>query len=444
MRLVDSDQNGIADGPGTTLFSGLPGIVTAVRQAGNLVLATSSQAGAERISVLREGATPADPLSLVGSINFAFPAGWEHKSYTLDVRPTPAQSGLYDVFFNVGSKYNDTNSADTVALSGLLTGNVLGESIYKVTLNDQGSSVTVSDLMQIAGGLRNAAGIAVQPTTGDLYFQDNGIDTPGNLAEPLSADEINRLSVAQIGGAVESFGFATDYIQYRTGTHIGSGAVQPLVAFQPIPNPLNGSESEGATEIAFAPTEFPLGLQHGLFVGFHGQSQLGGIANEENPLLFFDPTTGEYFDFISNNELGLGHMDSLVASGRSLFVADLSSTGALSGFGTGKIYQINYVPEPGDANLDGLVDGLDYTVWADHFLQSGQTWGTGDFNGDGFVDGADYTVWADHFAPVFWSLSPVPVPEPSAWCVAAIGALTLIAGRVRNLTGGLASISRRS
>lgn len=431
LRLVDANQDGIADGPGTTLFTGLPGIVTAVRQAGDLVLATSSQAGSERISVLRTGATPGASLSLLGSINFAFPVGWEHKSYTLEVRPTPAQSGKYDVFFNVGSKLNATNASDTVAVTGLVTGSVLGESIYQVTLQDLGSSVSFSNLTQIASGLRNAAGIAVEPATGDLYFQDNGIDTPGNLGEPLSADEINRIPAAQIGGAVETFGFATDYIQYRTGTHVGSGAVQPLVSFQPIPDPWTGSESEGATEITFAPPDFPLGLNHGIFVGFHGQTQYAGLANEENPLLFVDPVTGQYFDFISNDEPGIGHLDSVVASGRSLFVADLSSTGALSGLGTGKIYQITYVPEPGDANLDGLVDGVDYVAWADHFLQTGQTWRNGDFNGDGIVNGVDYTIWADHYAPA--GLSILAVPEPSALALAAIGVMGLLvaARRIR-------------
>ena len=55
--------------------------------------------------------------------------------------------------------------------------------------------------------------------------------------------------------------------------------------------------------------------------------------------------------------------------------------------------------QPGDANYDSLIDGGDYTIWADHYLQTGQTWETGDFNGDGIVDGGDYTIWADHYTP---------------------------------------------
>jgi len=47
-----------------------------------------------------------------------------------------------------------------------------------------------------------------------------------------------------------------------------------------------------------------------------------------------------------------------------------------------------------DANGDGVVDGGDYTAWADHY---GQPSSPGDFSGDGITDGADYTLWADNY-----------------------------------------------
>jgi hypothetical protein len=55
-------------------------------------------------------------------------------------------------------------------------------------------------------------------------------------------------------------------------------------------------------------------------------------------------------------------------------------------------------PEPlGDANFDGVVDGADYVIWADHFELEDVTPAEGDFNCDGNVDGADYVIWADNF-----------------------------------------------
>ena len=38
----------------------------------------------------------------------------------------------------------------------------------------------------------------------------------------------------------------------------------------------------------------------------------------------------------------------------------------------------------GDASLDGVVDGFDASILAEHWLSdSGVTWKEGDFNGDG-------------------------------------------------------------
>jgi hypothetical protein len=51
----------------------------------------------------------------------------------------------------------------------------------------------------------------------------------------------------------------------------------------------------------------------------------------------------------------------------------------------------------GDATFNRIVDGGDYTVWADNYLGTGKQYYQGEFTGDGLVDGGDYTVWADHY-----------------------------------------------
>src|SRR5262249_4045113 len=60
LRFVDANGDGVADGPGQTLYNGLPGTLTGLRTAGDLVFVTSSAAGQETISVLRMGAKPSD------------------------------------------------------------------------------------------------------------------------------------------------------------------------------------------------------------------------------------------------------------------------------------------------------------------------------------------------------------------------------------------------
>lgn len=347
IRLTDTNQNGVADAPGTVLYTGLPGGQSSLRMFGNLVFVTGQGSG-KPISVLRAGATPADPLTYVGAITLTYPSGgWLHPHSALGVRATPGNPAGCDLFFQLGSDQNFSNTTRTVTMSSAqiagATGTLQGESIYKLTLIDNVTSVVATNLIRVANGLRNAAGFAFHPVTGDLYFEDNGIDGLVNVNEPHSADELNSIPAALVGnGTVQYFGFPNNYTAYRTGTIVGGGGVQPLVAFQPLPDPFTGSESEGPNDITFAPPGFPPGLNNGVFVGFHGKYGAGGIANEENPLVFVDLTNNSYFQFIGNNEPNIGHLDGLLTTGDSLFAADLASTGFGSSISTntGVIYQI--------------------------------------------------------------------------------------------------------
>lgn len=78
---------------------------------------------------------------------------------------------------------------------------------------------------------------------------------------------------------------------------------------------------------------------------------------------------------------------------------------------------------PGDANGNGLVDGGDYTVWADNYLMTGRDWTHGDFNHDWKIDGGDYTLWADNYSPFMPLVSAVP--EPSTRLLAGLAAVAI-------------------
>jgi glucose/arabinose dehydrogenase len=330
LRFTDLDGNGEADGPPTVLTDQLPVyFTTSVRQAGDFIVVNVPGS----ISFLRRGATPASRLTWLGEIRFGFPAGWGHTNVALAVRLSPASRSRYEVFFNVGCQFNERASTATVPLSGLISGEVRGDSIYRVTVQDGGATPLVSGLEQIATGLRNAAGMAFDPATGDLYLADNNMSRLDDPSEPINADELNRLPAAAIGGAIEDFGHAHDYIEYRTGLRVGGGAIQPLVAFQPIPDPFTGSESEGPVEIAFAPKSFPRGLNNGIFVGFHGEGEFA--ANHENPLIYFDFPTRRYSQFISNDDPTVSHLDGLLATRDFLFIAEFGDAS-----GQGAIYRI--------------------------------------------------------------------------------------------------------
>ena len=82
-------------------------------------------------------------------------------------------------------------------------------------------------------------------------------------------------------------------------------------------------------------------------MGFHGKFGGGGLANEENPLVYVDLATTNYFHFIEGQQVNVGHLDGLLATGDSLFVADLTTNGSLSsGSGLGVIYQIKSLALP--------------------------------------------------------------------------------------------------
>jgi len=344
IRLTDTNQVGIADGPGQVLFTGSKVGQSCLRTFGNLVFVTGQ---GTPISILRLGPTPASPLTLVGTLDLTYPSGgWEHPHSALGARPTPGQAGSCDLLFQVGSDQNFAKTLNTVTLSSAqitgAAGTLQGESIYMLTLTDNLTNVVASHLTRLAKGLRNPAGFVFHPASGDLYFEDNGIDGLANANEPLSADELNFIPAAQLGASpIPDFGYPTNYTEYRTGRSVGGGGIQPLFAFEPLPNPFTGSESEGANDIAFSPPGFPPPLNNGIFVGFHGKWALGGLANEENPVVFADLGTTNYFQFIGNDEPGIGHLDGLLSTDDSLFLADITSTGDTSAGGAaGVIYQI--------------------------------------------------------------------------------------------------------
>jgi len=352
VRFVDAEHDGVADGPGTVLYSGLSGGLTSLRIGGTLVFVTGQGSG-KPITILRLGATPTTPLTLVGQINVNYPAGgWLHPHSALAVRPTPARSQSYDLFFQfrTRSKFAASTIAGSISSINIAgaSGPLLGDSIYMLTLIDGVAGVTATNLTQVANGLRNPAGFAFHPSTGDLYFQDNGIDGLTDPNEPLSADELNVIRAADIGGAtVEFFGFPNNYTAYRTGTVVGGQGVQPLLAFQPQPDPFTGEESEGANDIVFAPPAFPDGLNNGIFLGFHGKFSRGGTNNEENPLVFADLAVTNYFHFTPARQPNVGHLDGLLATEDSLFVADLTASGSMdNGSGLGVIYQIRSLVLP--------------------------------------------------------------------------------------------------
>lgn len=392
IRLTDTNTDGIADGAGVILYSNLSPSLTAVRVLDKLVFVMGAS---HPITVLRMGATPSSPLTLAGRLIITYPSGWvQHLHSELGVRRSPGFTNRYELFFQVGSEFNSAVTARTATLSNDniagATGSLAGDAIHAITIIDDGTTLTATNLMQIASGVRNPAGFTFQPATGDFYFEDNSIDGISGSADPVSADELNFIARTNLGGAVDFFGYPSNYISYRTNLSIGGIGVQPLYVFQPLPNPLNGAESEGPNQIAFAPPGFTDGLNMGIFVGFHGRFNNGGTANEENPLLFASLVSSNYFHFILGQQVGIGHLDGLLSTRDSLFVADLVTNGNTgNGLNAGAIYQIKSLVTPTLPTL--TIQRLGAQVQL--------SWNRGALQESGDVTGP-WTAVADSFSPM--------------------------------------------
>ncbi|MEM8680742.1 MAG: hypothetical protein AAGF97_15445 [Planctomycetota bacterium] len=132
-----------------------------------------------------------------------------------------------------------------------------------------------------------------------------------------------------------------------------------------------------------------------------------------------------------NGDLGLDCADvdalvSQIAGGGGDPVFDLTGDGVvdmadldqwLDGAGT---FNVGAPYLPGDANLDGLVDGSDFLVWNEHKFSSTAAWCQADFNADGVTDGLDYVVWNENKFTASMALTAVPEPAVGVWVLLGV------------------------
>jgi autotransporter-associated beta strand protein len=314
-----------------------------------------------------------------------------------------------------------------------------------------GAFVLGGNAINLNGDIVNNSSSA-QTINLNLALQKNvNVNAVGNVT--LGGSISNGFSVSTLGGGTVTLSGSNTY---AGGTNVGAGKLV-ISAVGSLPANSNVSINSGTLQLnsnTAGETLASLSITNG------GSLDLGNnhfiLSYGAGAQATADATIRTYLTngYAGGSLNGTGGIDSSVAavtSGFAIGYAD-GADGVVAGLSSGQI-EVKYT-RYGDANLDGVVSGDDFTILVGNLGKSVSGWDKGDFNYDGVVSGDDFTLLVgnlgkasngaditlpaadlaaiDAFAAAN-GLSLASVPEPVSASVLMIAGMGMLARRRRSI-----------
>jgi hypothetical protein len=349
-----------------------PTIIAAENARSNFVWNTFMQTSVAQQAVAKAFVSSTPVWYVNGSGNFNVAGNWTTNSI-------PNAAGAVAEFLNV------TPPGQTVYTNSAITlGTLHFNSAAEYELSGLGS-------LTLQGAGSNGATIQVDQGTVVLNLPTTlASNTTFNVApgatlvigNPLTIN--SGVSLTQSGGGV---------VIYQSTISVASGA---SVTFANSTYVQSISMAAGATtSLTGAGTVLELGsLQSGGTFDLNNNSLLINYSGSSDPIALVRA------ELTSGNNGGAWNGPGIMSTAAqhnpaySLGYADAADPGNPAGLASGTIL-VKYTLL-GDADLNGVVNGIDYGIFAANFNTSVTAWDQGDFNYDGIVNGMDFIALADN------------------------------------------------
>jgi hypothetical protein len=383
---------------------------------------------ATKSNYIRVGANNQPLMMLFGPITQTQPSDWT--TILKGVSQTPAivalqyQSSQVGVPPAVGEMawiYQDKNTTDDLSVQQNFLANEAGKFSYSVG----DAYVGYNDFYTAGGDAGAASGFVIPESNSNGQTLTETLDQDQTYSKNIGAIQIATWNDYGEGTMIEPTvqnGFSSlEQIQQFTGVPYGLSQLQLVyqlyterVAMEGnnsgeailsnVANDINNLDfTDAHTALAQAIASQPSSLAAINSLTINGSASLD-LTNQKLIINYgsgADPQAAirTYLTSGYNNGDWNGNgiaSSSATANGQyALGYADATDPGNPAGLASGTM-EIMYTLY-GDANLDGKVNGADFTLMATNFNQAVTRWDQGDFNYDGVVNGSDFVLLADNF-----------------------------------------------